>query len=55
MSVNILFNLFSELRERHKMRSLPSVLSLFRNEFDQFINTGERMLNSIYHMTIKLL
>ena len=30
-------------------------LSLFRNEFNKFNNTGARMLDSIYHMTSKLL
>ena len=32
------------------MRGLPSILSLFRNEFDIFNNTRARMLDSIYHM-----
>ena len=31
------------------MRGLPSILSLFRNEFDKFNNTMARMLDSIYH------
>ena len=26
---------------------------LFRNEFNKFDNTGSRMLDSIYHMTLK--
>ena len=33
------------------MRGLPSILSLFRNKFNKFSNTGARMLDSIYHMT----
>ena len=37
------------------MRGLPSILSLFRNEFYKFNNTGAQMLDSIYHMTFKLL
>ena len=36
------------------MRGLPSILSLFRNEFNKFNNTQTRMLDSIYHMTLKL-
>ena len=32
------------------MRGLPSILSLFRNEFNKFNNTTARMLDSIYHM-----
>ena len=34
------------------MRGLPSILSLFRNEFNEFNNTRARMLDSIYHMTL---
>ena len=33
------------------MRGLPSILSLFRKEFNKFNNTGARMLDSIYQMT----
>ena len=29
----------NELRKRDKMRVLPSILSLFRKEFDKFNNT----------------
>ena len=51
MSAHVLLNLLNELRKRDKMRGLPSILSLFRNEFNKFNNTRERMLDSIYHMT----
>ena len=37
------------------MLGLPSILSLFRNEFNKFNNTSVRMLDSIYHMTLRLL
>ena len=37
------------------MRGLPSILSLFRNEFNKFNNTGARMLDYIYHMILKIL
>ena len=37
------------------MRGLPSILSFFRNEFDKFNNTRTRMLDSIYHMPLRLL
>ena len=33
------------------MRGLPSILTLFCNEFNKFNNTRARMLDSIYHMT----
>ena len=34
-----LLNLLNELGKRDKMRGLPSILSLFRNEFNKFNNT----------------
>ena len=52
MSAHVLLNLLNELRKRDKM---PSILSLFRNEFNKFNNTRARMLDSIYHMTLRLL
>ena len=55
MSVHVLLNLSNELRKRDKMQGLPSILSLFRHEFNKFNNTGTRMLDSIYHMTLRLL
>ena len=46
MSAHVLLNLLNKLGKRDKMRGLPSILSLFRNEF-----TRAQMLDSIYHMT----
>ena len=37
------------------MRGLPSILSLLHNEFNKFNNTGVRMLDSVNHMTLKLI
>ena len=61
MSARVLLNLLNELRKRDKMRGLPSILSFFCNSFNLFndtgariLNTGARMLDSIYHMTLKL-
>ena len=51
MSAHVLLNLLNELGKRDKMRGLPSILFLFRNEFNKFNNTRARMLDSIYHMT----
>ena len=51
MSAHVLLKLLNELGKRDKMRGLPSILSLFRNEFNEFNNTRARMLDSIYHMT----
>ena len=38
-----------------KMNDMPSILSLFRNEFDTCNNIRARMLDSSYHMTLRLL
>ena len=51
MSARVLLNLLNELGKRGKMRCLPSILSLFRNEFNIFNNTRAQMLDSIYDMT----
>ena len=37
------------LGKSYKIRGLPSILSLFRNDFDKFNNTGARILDSFYH------
>ena len=50
-----LLNLLSELGKRDKMRGLPSILSFFHSEFNKFNNTRARMLDSIFHMTSRLL
>ena len=55
MNARVLFNLLNELGKSNKMRGLLSILWLFRNSFDKLNNTRARMLDSIYHRTIKLL
>ena len=55
MSAHVLLNLLNELGKRDKMQGLPSILSLFRNEFDKYNKTRAQMLDSINHMTLKLL
>ena len=55
MSAHVLLNLLNELGNRDKMRGLPSILSLFRNSFNKFNNTTPRMIDYIYHMTLRLL
>ena len=49
MSAHVLLNLLNELGKKDKMRGLPSIFSLFRNELNKFNNTKARMLDSIYH------
>ena len=55
MSAHVLLNLLNELGKRDKMRGLPSILSLFCDEFNKFNKTRARMLNSFYHMALRLL
>ena len=55
MSAHVLLNSLNELGKRDKLRGLPSILSFFPNEFNKFNNTRTRMLDSIYHMTLRLL
>ena len=55
MSAHVLLNLLNELGKRNKMRGLPSILSLFRNELKKFNKTRARMLDSIYHIALRLL
>ena len=52
MSAHVLLNLLNELGKKDKMRGLPSIISLFRNEFDKF---NKAMLDSIFHMTLRLI
>ena len=55
MSAHVLLNILNKLGKRDKIRGLPSILSLFHNKFNKFNNTGARMLDSIYHMALKLI
>ena len=47
MSVHVLLNLLNELRKRDEMRGLPSILLLFRKEFNKFNNTGRCVIIEI--------
>ena len=55
MIAHVLLNLLNELKKSDKMQGLPNILSLFRNEFNKLNNTRARMIDSIYHMTLRLL
>ena len=50
MSAHVLLNLVNELKKRDKIIGIPSIISLFRNEFDKF-DAGAQMFDYIYHMT----
>ena len=52
---HVLLNLLNKLRKSDKLRGLPSILSLFHNGFTKFSYTGAQMLESTYHMILKLL
>ena len=47
MSAHVLLNLFNKLGKSDKMGGLPSILSLFCNEFGKFNNTDAQILYSI--------
>ena len=50
MSAHVLLNLLNELRKRDKMRGLPSISSLFRNELASlafYLFSSTRLINSI--------
>ena len=51
----VLLNLSNELRKSDKIGGLPSILLLFCNKYNKFNNTGSQTLDSIYHLTQKLL
>ena len=54
MSAHVLLNLLSKLGKKDKMRGLPSILSLFRNEFNKFNNTRARMFDSFLSYDSKI-
>ena len=55
MSAHVLLNLLNKLRKRDKTQGLSGILSIFHNKFNKSNNMGARILDSIYHMTLKLL
>ena len=52
MSAHVLLNLLNELGKGDKMRGL---LRPFRNDFNKSNNRRARLLDSIYHMTLRIL
>ena len=51
MSANVLLSLLNELGNIDEMRGMPSILSLFRNEFNKINDTRARVLDTFYHLT----
>ena len=54
MSAHVLLNLLNELGIKIRCEAVPSILSVFPNAFNKFNDTGARMQDSIYHITLKL-
>ena len=48
MSAHVLLNFLNKLGKR------DSILSLFHNKFNKLNNTKARILDSIYHMTLRI-
>ena len=55
ISAHVLLNLLSEVGKRDKLRGMPSILSPICNEFNKYNNTRAWMLDSIYHMALRIL
>ena len=55
MCAHVKLILLNEFGKRDIMRGLPSILYIFPTEFNKFNNTRARMLDSFYHMTLRLL
>ena len=53
MSAYVLSNLLNELGKGVKSEACRAFYRFFRNVFNKFNNTGARMLESIYHTTLK--
>ena len=49
MRAHVLLTLLNQLRKSDKMQGLPSILLLFRNEFNKLNNTEARMLDRVFH------
>ena len=55
MSAHVLLNLLIEWGKKDKAQGLQSILSLFHKESNKFNKTRAQMLDSIHHMTLRIL
>ena len=55
MSAHVLLILSNELGKEIKCEACRAFYIFFRNEFNKFNNTRARILDSINHMTLRLL
>ena len=53
VSAHILLNLLNELGKKIRCDALLSILLVCTSKFNKFNNTGARIQDSIYHMTLK--
>ena len=53
MSTHVLLNLLIELGKSDKIRSLLSILALFRSKFNKFNNTGHMNVRFLLSYDIK--
>ena len=49
-----MIDFIKRVEEKRQNARLAEHFIAFRNEFNKFNNTGARMLDSIYHMTLRL-
>ena len=55
MSANVLLNSLNELMKSYKIARLAEHFITFTQQVYLFNNTGARVVDSIYHMILKLL
>ena len=53
MSIHELLNILNDLGKKIRCEAVPSIVSISHNEFNTFSNTGARMKDSIYSMTLQ--
>ena len=53
MSAHVLLNLLNELGKKIRCEAVPSMLLISPNKLNKSDNTGVRMQDSIYHLTLK--
>ena len=53
MSAHVLLNLFTELGGKIRCEALPGILSVFPSDVNKFSNTGARMQDYNYQLTLK--
>ena len=55
ISAHVLLNLLNELRKKDKFVACQTFYLFFATSLIKFINIGARMLDSVYHVVLKLI